>query len=170
MADCHKERENMKLLVFSDSHSNSYKIKEAIELHCGRCDAIIFLGDGFRDICLVKEQYPHIPFYIVKGNCDFLGCDAQDELLLSLDGVNLFITHGHKYGAKGGYGNLIYRARELEADAVLFGHTHMPIDDVVQIGEKNIRIFNPGSIGYGGSFGVINTSGKVLITSHGKLQ
>lgn len=160
----------MKLLVFSDSHSNPSKIKEAIDLHKAKCDCVIFLGDGIRDVNYVKEQYPQIPFFIVKGNCDFLSTEVEDEKLLCLDNFKIFITHGHKYGAKSGYGRLAYRARELDADAVFFGHTHMPLDDVIEVAGKQIRMFNPGSVGYGGYFGVVNTSGNVLITSHGNLS
>lgn len=159
----------MKLLVFSDSHSKSAKIKEAIEMHRAMCDAIIFLGDGVRDIEYIKEEYSHIPFFVVKGNCDIMAANIMEETVLSLGEVRIFITHGHLYGAKGGYGRLAYRARELEADAVFFGHTHNAFDDVCEVGGQNIRLFNPGSIGYNGSFGVVNISGSVLITSHGKI-
>lgn len=159
----------MKLLVFSDSHSNSYKIKEVIDMHKANCQGIVFLGDGIRDIEYIKDQYPQIPFFIVKGNCDMMARDVESEKLISFDGVRIFITHGHLYGAKSGYGRLAYRARELEADAVFFGHTHIPFDDIIEVREKRIHLFNPGSIGYDGSFGVVNTSGNVLVTSHGKL-
>ncbi len=159
----------MKLLVFSDSHSNSYKIKEVIDMHRANCQGVIFLGDGVRDIEYIKDQYPQIPFFIVKGNCDMMARDVESERLINFDGIKIFITHGHLYGAKSGCGRLAYRARELEADAVFFGHTHIPLDDIIEVGDKRIHLFNPGSIGYGGSFGVVNTSGNILITSHGKL-
>lgn len=159
----------MKMLVFSDSHSDTRKMKEALSLHKNICDAVIFLGDGIRDINRIKEDYPQIAFYVVKGNCDLFAGEAEEEMLLSLDGVKIFITHGHNYGAKGGCGRLAYRARELEADAVFFGHTHLPLDNVIEVQGKSIRLFNPGSIGHSGSFGVVNTSGNVLITSHGKI-
>ena len=159
----------MKILVFSDSHSNFSKIKDVINMHRSSCDCVIFLGDGVKDVLYVKEQYPQIPFFIVKGNCDLFCKDVEEEKLLYLENFKILITHGHLYGAKSGYSRLAYRARELEADAVFFGHTHIPYDDVLEIGEKKVQLFNPGSIGYGGSFGVVNTSGKVLVTSHGKI-
>ena len=160
----------MKILVFSDSHSNSHRIKEAIDLHHAKCDCIIFLGDGIKDVEYVKEQYPQIPFFIVKGNCDFFAHDYENEKLICLENFKIFITHGHLYGAKSGCGRLAYRARELGADAVFFGHTHIPLDDMVEIADKKIRLFNPGSIGLNGSFGVVNTSGEVIVTSHGILS
>lgn len=160
----------MKLLVFSDSHSHLDKIKEAIELHKAKCDCILFLGDGIKDIEYIKEMYPQIPFFYVKGNCDLMAQDVDTEMLLSLDNFKILITHGHKYGVKGGLGTLAYRARELDADAVFFGHTHVPFDNIIEVSGKNIHLFNPGSIGYEGYFGVVNTSGRVLIKGHGKLQ
>lgn len=160
----------MKLLVFSDSHSNPIKIKKAIELHKAKCDAVIFLGDGLKDIEYVKEQYQDIAFFTVKGNCDLFTPGVEEERLLCLDNFKILITHGHRYGAKSGYGRLAYRARELDADAVFFGHTHVPFDDFITVADKQIRLFNPGSVGYEGSFGVVNTSGSVLVTSHGKLS
>ena len=130
----------MKILVFSDSHSNSHRIKEAIDLHHAKCDCVIFLGDGIRDIEYIKEQYPQIPFFIVKGNCDFFAKDFEEEKLLCLENFKIFITHGHLYGAKSGYGRLAYRARELGADAVFFGHTHIPCC----FEENGMWVLNPG--------------------------
>ncbi|MBO5262181.1 MAG: metallophosphoesterase [Clostridia bacterium] len=159
----------MKFLVFSDSHSNSNNIKKAIDMHKGSCDCIIFLGDGVKDALYIQEMYPQIPFFIVKGNCDFFAGGIEEEKLLYLDNFKILITHGHLYGAKSGYARLAYRARELDADAVFFGHTHTPLDDVFEIADKRIQLFNPGSIGFGGTFGVVNTSGRVLVTNHGKI-
>lgn len=159
----------MKLLVFSDSHSNYKNIKEAISLQRGSLDGVIFLGDGVRDIEKIKNEYSEFAFFIVKGNCDFMINEYEAERVLDLDGTRLLITHGHLYSAKSGYARLAYRARELEADAVLFGHTHQPCDDILEIHGKSIRLFNPGSIGYSGTFGVLNISGGVIVTNHGKL-
>lgn len=159
----------MKLLVFSDSHSDTRKMKEAIDMHARTCDGVVFLGDGLRDAEYLKDNYMDIPFFCVKGNCDFFAKDAENERVLYFDGFKILITHGHAYGVKGGIGNLLYRARELEADAVFFGHTHVPCEESIEIAGKRIQLFNPGSIGHGGSFGVVNTSGKVLVLSHGKI-
>ena len=123
----------MKILVFSDSHSNSHNVRAAIELNRAKCDCIVFLGDGVKDMQYIKEQYPQIPFFIVKGNCDLFAKDVEEEKLLSLGDFNILITHGHLYGAKSGYARLAYRARELGADAVFFGHTHVPFDNIVEI-------------------------------------
>ena len=159
----------MKLLVFSDSHSDSKSMREIILMQRGGCDAVAFLGDGVRDINKIKDDFPSIAFYIVKGNCDLFAPSVEEELLIDFDGLKIFMTHGHNYGAKSGCGRLIYRARELEADAVLFGHTHQMLDSVIEVQGRKIRIFNPGSVGHEGAFGVLNTSNGVIVTSHGKI-
>lgn len=159
----------MKILVFSDSHGKGKYIEKALEIHGGVCDLAIFLGDGVSDIEYIKEKYPKITFYIVKGNCDLFKGDYPTTSVLDLDGIRVLITHGHLYSAKSGYERLVYSALEKETDAIFFGHTHMPTDEIVDVGEKRIHLFNPGSIGYGGTYGIVNTSGKVLVASHGKI-
>lgn len=160
----------MKILVFSDSHGRAKNIVEALKIHGGVCDFAVFLGDGLKDIDYAREKFPSVPFVSVRGNCDAFFCDSErDECVLDLDGVRVLITHGHKYNVKYGYGTILYRARELDADAVFFGHTHIPLDTQEYVGEKRIHLFNPGSVGMGASYGIVNTSGGVLVSSHGKI-
>jgi len=159
----------MKILVFSDSHGRWKNIDEALSLHGGVCDAVLFLGDGLSDIERIKDKYPNIAFFCVRGNCDVFGfSDTPDEEILNFDGIRIFFTHGHKYGVKGSFGYILNKAVELGADAVLFGHTHTPYASVEYFGEKRVQIFNPGSIAIGG-YGIINTSGKVIVTSWGSI-
>jgi putative phosphoesterase len=159
----------MKLLVFSDSHGRGKNILEAVDLHGGVADAIIFLGDGLSDLEAVKRKYDKIPVFSVKGNCDFYDFnDTPEEILVNFDGIKILLCHGHKYGVKSSLTRILYRCLELEADAVFFGHTHVPVEMTEYVAEKRIQIFNPGSIG-SYSYGVVNTSGKVLVMSHGSL-
>lgn len=88
----------MKLLVFSDSHGNPAYMQEMIARH-RTADAVIFLGDGARDIEAMRVLYPETAFYSVRGNCDF-GADLPDELVLDLGGARIFCTHGHNYNVK----------------------------------------------------------------------
>lgn len=160
----------MKILVFSDSHSHPKHIEEALKIHGGVCDLVIFLGDGIRDIEYVKERYSHIPFFIVKGNCDMLfSGNYSSYSLLDLEGVKVLVTHGHMFGVKGGLDRLASVAKEFGANYVFFGHTHVPTDAAAEVDGEVIHLFNPGSIAYGGTYGVVNTSGKILVLSHGKI-
>ena len=159
----------MKILVFSDSHSDSRKMREALNIHKMTCEVVLYLGDGLKDIRYLKMQYPQIAFFEVKGNCDMFDNDAQREMLINLDGINIFFAHGDRFGVKGGYGAIASYGEKIGADAVFFGHTHQPFDDIWEVNGKSIHLFNPGSIGKGGTYGVVNTSRGVLVTSHGKI-
>jgi hypothetical protein len=85
---------------------------------------------------------------IVLGNCDFAG-DYPLEVVFPAGGMRILMTHGHYYNVKSGYQRLVYRAEELQADAVIFGHTHIP--EYTQI--NGIWLINPGSISSAGSYG-----------------
>ncbi|MBR2943795.1 MAG: YfcE family phosphodiesterase [Clostridia bacterium] len=161
----------MKLLVFSDSHSHAKNIEKAIEIHGGVCDFVIFLGDGLRDVDYLRSKYPSLAFFALKGNCDaFMSSDYPSYSVLDLDGKRVLVTHGHLFGVKSGYERIAKVASELGAEAVFFGHTHQPIDDIYDLenGDR-IRLFNPGSIGYDGIYGVVNIKAGAIVTSHGKI-
>ena len=51
----------MNILVISDSHGRRERIEEAVERQIKKPDAIIFLGDGLRDI--TRAEIGDIPIY-----------------------------------------------------------------------------------------------------------
>ena len=171
----------MNVLVFSDSHGRTDKINEALERQISPPDAILFLGDGLRDI--ESADVGNIPVYSVCGNCDSyydaLFGDVADERLIVAGCKRILITHGHKYHVKSVLSVLLQRAKQKNADIVLFGHTHMPFE--MMLGQDNeygielckpMYVMNPGSIGsYPYSFGniEIDRAGRVLL-SHGALR
>ena len=55
------------------------------------------------------------------------------------------MCHGHKYGVKYGYNSIYYRGKEVRADIVLFGHSHLPIIEEYD----GLTLMNPGSISHG---------------------
>ena len=159
----------MKLLVFSDSHGKGYKIGDAIKSHKGNIDAVVFLGDGLSDMERIRVEYSDIPFFAVRGNCDFFDfSDTPEEICVNFGEIKVLLCHGHKYGVKSSLGRIMLRARELECNAVFFGHTHTPLDFSDYIMDKRIHLFNPGSV-YQGSYGVVNTADKVLVCGHGAI-
>ena len=160
----------MKILVFSDSHSCPNRILKAISMHNGKCDLIIFLGDGLKDLDHVTLKHPQIPIIKVKGNCDhFSSSDVLNENVIDLDGIKVLITHGHNHGVKYGYETILRYASELDVDAVLFGHTHVPYDKIEYRDDNQIHLFNPGSVAMTMTYGVINTSKGVLVTNVAKI-
>ena len=161
----------MDILVFSDSHGRSDNISAVIENCLHKPDAVIFLGDGLRDLAWSVPD--GIPVYSVKGNCDFYG-DEETEFIITLGGKKIFATHGHKYGVKLGYGNIYRRAAAIGADILLFGHTHEPFCETLTKGsfdslDRDLFVMNPGSLGYDRNFGTIVIKNGQILTSLGSL-
>lgn len=151
----------MKILVLSDSHSAlSFMFRCAQKV---KPDAIIHLGDYYDDGEALSEEFPHIRFYQVPGNCDRYRAPlhAQEILIMPVLGVNLYMTHGHRHNVKFYTGSLLADARKAKVAAVLYGHTH--IADCYQEPD-GLWVLNPGSAGsFGGSAGIIEVEkGKIL--------
>jgi putative phosphoesterase len=131
----------MKILVFSDSHGQIGLMSQVIEHYKGQIQTVIFLGDYVRDCKKLQMLYPHLQYYLVAGNCDFMS-DEQEEALVNLAGAKIFLSHGHLFAVKSGYDKIAAYAHKIGANACLFGHSHVPV-----IFEKNgITFLNPGSI------------------------
>jgi putative phosphoesterase len=146
-------------------------IEEAVLRQIKKPDAIIFLGDGLRDI--ISADIGDIPIYSVAGNCDagsvFFDNSTPIEQNLVIGDKRIFFTHGHKYGVKSTLSPLLCEGVKRGADIILFGHTHMPTELCEYAFDKRIQLFNPGSIGGGATYGVINTSNGTLVTNVAKL-
>lgn len=144
----------MKVMFLSDIHgikTNLEIVKEQFEKH--NCDKLVVLGDLFyigprnemKDDYDIKAVYEFLNSYkekiiCVRGNCDSVVdqyvCDFPllSELgLLSIDGKELYITHGHIFNED---------KWEFKNTILIYGHYHIPF-----IKEKDSNIFiNPGSI------------------------
>lgn len=129
----------MLIAVISDTHQIGKYIKLGLEA-AKDADILIHLGDNVDDVEYLEKNFDG-EVYAVKGNCDY-SATYPNERILELNGKRIFFTHGHLYGVKNGLNNIYYRGRELEADVVLFGHTHTAYI------EKNdsLTLMNPGSI------------------------
>ena len=60
-----------KLLILSDSHNSRLAIENILAAEADSIDALIFLGDGLRDLEQALTFYPSLRAYAVAGNCDF---------------------------------------------------------------------------------------------------
>ena len=169
----------MNILVISDSHGERGRINEVIKRQIKRPDALIFLGDGLKDLEYCDTTA--IAVYKVCGNCDELYLnfvtDAPDEQIINLDGIRIMMTHGHNNGVKLTLAPLIRAAADNNVDVLLFGHTHKCLDMTLmpenEYGiklEKPLYVMNPGSLGKVGTFGTITSDaqGRILL-SHGSL-
>lgn len=176
----------MTLLILSDSHGRPDRIREAIARV--KPDGILFAGDGLRDLasCDLSTPLGACSLWAVRGNCDWMmspviignsGLEAEDEELIMVEGIRILLMHGHKYGVKGGLGSAIAHATRLDADILVFGHTHIPIElhlsphhtyDISL--KKPLTVFNPGSLGdQGASFGTLTIRNQQFLFGHGEL-
>ena len=151
----------MKLLVLSDSHASRYFMRQCLDLI--KPDAAIHLGDYYNDGQDMAEEYPHIPFYAVPGNCDrSRGYIPDPETKVeTIGGVRFMLTHGHLHNVKMTLIRLLADARGMKVDAVLFGHTH---EAHCVREEDGLWVMNPGSCGYGGgSAGLIEIQDGCIV-------
>lgn len=140
----------MDLVVVSDTHGRADLLQMVMDRT--KCSILLFLGDGLRDLNLVSDD---VTLRAVRGNCDFWGSDIPDTRLEVFGTYRIFMTHGHRFGVKGGLVEAIGAAACAEADLLLYGHTHIPnITDLpagTKVGEtvlqKPLIVFCPGSLG-----------------------
>ena len=146
----------MRLLVLSDSHGHNERLSLAVEQ--AKPDVILHLGDLIDDARNLQKEYPNIEFYMVKGNCDENSAGDKEQLL-TLDGVKIFMAHGHIYKVKSSLIAYAHRAREVNADIALYGHTHRA--SVQQA--HGIWFINPGQMERNdiirASYGIVDVDG-----------
>jgi len=130
----------MKAIVFSDSHG---QVDTMIDIISGNQDVkkIIHLGDLVKDAERLEYEYPDAEIICVAGNNDWYS-NQPTERLIELFGIKFFISHGDYYGVKNGLIRITQKARQLGAEVVLFGHTHVPFEGY----EGDVLLINPGSI------------------------
>ena len=168
----------MKILVFSDSHGHAERIRRAVRTHLavGKIDRIFFLGDGVHDIIKVSDEFPTVPVTYVYGNCDdaFTTPEERDnkvwEEKITCGGVTFLLMHGHKYGVKYSTDDAAFRAVEVGADIVLYGHSHRADDSVVDCGKQQVRVINPGAVtGYAPSYAVLDVTAGDVVCGFGEI-
>ena len=129
----------MKIAVISDSHYDASSVN-AVKKYLNDVDIIIHCGDGAPDIKLLEKDFSG-EIYAVKGNCDITS-EYPVQRLLEIMGIKIFITHGHMYNVKYEYNTIFYKGKEVEADIILFGHSHKALISK----HDGIVMMNPGSI------------------------
>ena len=139
-----------RILVFSDTHLGIDPCVEVIKKFPD-ADMIIHAGDHSTDAMRLQRLFPDIPIKYVDGNCDF--STAPTELIFEVDGKRFFVTHGHRYNVKNesDYQTLRNKGADINADVIIFGHTHIPFNDK----SKGYILLNPGSIKFGSTYGII---------------
>lgn len=126
----------MKLLIMSDTHGDE-EIIERVKSYHPDAYRIIHCGDS-------ELPYSHAAMQDmerVKGNCDY-DQNYLEEILFQVNGERVYVTHGHLYDVKSSPMKLVYRAKELGANIVCFGHSHILGAEYID----GIFFINPGSL------------------------
>lgn len=127
------------IAVVSDTHGNRRALDE-LKTVLSECDYIIHLGDTSADGSYLKKLYGD-KCYLINGNCDIVGF-GENELVIEIEGVKIFATHGHLYSAKHTNAKLVSRAKMLGCTVVLYGHTHRADETVCD----GVLCLNPGAM------------------------
>jgi uncharacterized protein len=127
--------------VLADTHlrADLSALPSAVWAQVDACDAVLHAGDVVTTD-LLDALRARRPVHAVLGNNDRdLSGALPERLELTLAGVRVAMVHDS--GPRAG------RARRMrrwfpEAQVVVFGHSHIPVD---LEGEGGQRLFNPGS-------------------------
>jgi len=130
-------------LVVSDSHGDADALARVFSW-AGRkgIGTVAFLGDGVRDLDRAADRSGFRFFYrTVRGNGDD---DPSLPFQRSVDfaGRRFLLAHGHAHGVLDGLDSLAFAARAANAEAALFGHTHIPFSAEY----RGLLFLNPGSL------------------------
>jgi len=148
------EQNNTFILAISDSHGGIANVVTVLKWAQSTCihtfDAAIFLGDGFEDISPASARAGFsLPWHAVRGNVDYQ-TSINYNMILEIPAKNpelsssrkLFLSHGNRYRVEEDFIAIASVAQDAGADAVIFGHTHVPYCAT----ENGIFLLNPGSI------------------------
>ncbi len=161
----------MKIGIVSDVHCNQLGLLKALEI-LGDVDELICLGDSIYEyrfsneiVQILKDRDAHTilgnheegflgpqgararqPSWIDRSLLQWLA-ERPKRLELNVGGKNLLVVHSTPWEPRGAYvyphSSLLERFGEVEADFVLYGHTHHQL--VHRIGK--VLVINPGSAG-----------------------
>jgi putative phosphoesterase len=132
----------LQVAVVSDTHGPRFwkACPPAVAEQLEGVDVILHAGD----VCtasVLDEIAAFAPLHVVLGNNDgpdVAAWGAPETLELDLAGLRVAMIHdsGQKQGRLARM-----RRRFPDADLVVFGHSHIPLDET----DGDLRIFNPGS-------------------------
>jgi putative phosphoesterase len=128
--------------IISDTHlpRGGRRLPQSCVERLGACDLILHAGDVMTADVLDEMEGIGPPLLAVHGNVDSdeLRALVPAERTVEAAGVRIAMVHDAG-AAKGRLDRL--RKRFPEADAVIFGHSHLPLHEE----RGGFQIFNPGS-------------------------
>ncbi len=130
----------MMLLVLSDTHARRFEdLPEIVLRKIKKSDLVVHAGD-FDTYEFYSELRRSTSLKAVAGNSDDYGIiqELPETLTFDIEGFSIGVTHMPIFDD---FSDLVYKAKELEVDIMIFGHTHRPF--LKEIG--GIVLLNPGS-------------------------
>lgn len=129
-----------KVIIISDTHSDTIeKLPSGLVAKIKAADAVIHAGDADTVDFISELKNVSKEFYAVRGNCDW-GSDLPGKIIFQINDKTIGLSHG-----TGNYANVIDRLSYLfsddNVDIIVFGHTHVPINESIE----GIHFINPGS-------------------------
>jgi uncharacterized protein len=132
----------VRLAIISDTHlpRGARALPQACVQQLTGADAILHAGDFIEASVLTALEAIGPPVHAVRGNVD--AADLQARLprtrIVEAAGVRIAMVHD----AGPAVGRVVRMQRRFpEADAVIFGHSHLPLHEEWE----GFAIFNPGS-------------------------
>ena len=103
-------------------------------------DLILHAGD-LTSTDVIDELEGIAPVFAVQGNMDRVnGIDLPKAKIIEIEGLKIGMVHGEVY-PRADTQQLLYLAKELDADILVSGHSHQP-----KIEQKEgVLLLNPGS-------------------------
>ena len=131
-----------RVVVLSDTHLKrgwKRRLPDTVYAALGDADVVLHAGDVVVPE-LLEELSGFAPVHAVLGNNDLeLAGRLPERLEVELDGVRIGMVHDS--GPRKGRAARLH-AMFPSADVVVFGHSHLPVDEE---GVGGQRLFNPGS-------------------------
>lgn len=126
------------ITVVSDTHGESGHRLEGRTLEAVRmADLVVHAGDFTTEAVLDAFEAEADSFVAVRGNNDPVIDRLPTERVVEHDGIRFVVVHGHQHHATA----MTMLGREVEADLVVFGHSHQPsFED-----RGDVPRLNPGS-------------------------
>lgn len=129
----------MKILIVSDSHGRTTHLEKVIN-KVAPIDLFIHLGDMEGDEEYIRSLV-NCETAMVSGNNDYF-TSLDREMEITIGRYTVLLSHGHRYRVNWGTETIKDTGRQMGADIVMFGHTHLPLIDL----SGDVIAINPGSI------------------------
>jgi putative phosphoesterase len=132
----------VRLAIISDTHlpRGNRALPQACLDQLSRADAVLHAGDFIEASVLHDLEAIGPPVHAVRGNVDAADLQARLPRTRIVEAAGTRIAMIHDAGPA--VGRLVrMRRRFPDADAVVFGHSHIPLHEE----SEGFAIFNPGS-------------------------